>query len=145
MFIIEKPYASEFLVDTIVQNDWPVLDNSSIRDAAIEEGAFDIISSDQARDYYLTQEYPLIYSNSENAISWVLENLPESNLSSYIKLFKDKLAFREMLSEIYPDFYYQEIEFSELKKIKATDLKMPLVKALNMLRMIYSSHVRHTL
>ena len=127
MFIIEKPYASEFLVDTIVQNDWPVLDNSSIRDAAIEEGAFDIIPSGQARDYYLTQEYPLIYSNSENAISWVLENLPESNLSSYIKLFKDKLAFREMLSELYPDFYYQGIEFSELKKIKATDLKMPLV------------------
>ena len=122
MFIIEKPYASEFLVDTIVQNDWPVLDNSSIRDAAIEEGAFDIIPSDQARDYYLTQEYPLIYSNSENAISWVLENLPESNLSSYIKLFKDKLAFREMLSELYPDFYYQRIEFSELKKIKATSL-----------------------
>ena len=91
MIIIEKPYASEFLIDTIVQNDWGVLDNTAVEEADIEEGAFDLISSDIAKNYYLTQEYPLIYSNSENAITWVLKNLPDSNLSNYIKLFKDKI------------------------------------------------------
>ena len=82
MIIIEKPYASEFLIDTIVQNDWGVLDNTAVEEADIEEGAFDLISSDIAKNYYLTQEYPLIYSNSENAITWVLKNLPDSNLRS---------------------------------------------------------------
>ena len=86
MIIIEKPYASEFLIDTIVQNDWGVLDNTAVEEADIEEGAFDLISSDIAKNYYLTQEYPLIYSNSENAITWVLKNLPDSNLSNYIKI-----------------------------------------------------------
>ena len=40
MFIIEKPYASEFLVDTIIQNDLYVLDNKAVRESDIEEGAF---------------------------------------------------------------------------------------------------------
>lgn len=44
-----KPYASEFLIDTIVQNDWGVLDNTAVEEADIEEGAFDLISSDIAK------------------------------------------------------------------------------------------------
>ena len=127
MIIIEKPYASEFLIDTIVQNDWGVLDNTAVEEADIEEGAFDLISSDIAKNYYLTQEYPLIYSNSENAITWVLKNLPDSNLSNYIKLFKDKIAFREMLQEMFPDFYFKAVEFDELKKMTPDGIRFPVV------------------
>ena len=115
MIILEKPYVSEFLIDTIVQNDWAVLENQAVDNADIEDGAFDKIPSEVAKNYYLTQEYPLIYANSENAITWVLENLPDSNLSSYIKFFKDKIEFREMLKELYPDFYFKAIDFEELK------------------------------
>ena len=127
MIILEKPYVSEFLIDTIVQNDWPVLENQAVDDAAFEEGTFDMISSQDAKNYYLTQEYPLIYANSENAITWVLENLPESNLSNYIKLFKDKIEFREMLKELYPDFYFQAISFDELKNTSSDNVKFPVV------------------
>lgn len=127
MIILEKPYVSEFLVDTIVQNDWPVLANEAVNLAEIEEGAFDILPSDIAKNYYLTQEYPLIYANSENAITWVLDNLPESNLSKYIKLFKDKIAFREMLQELYPNFYFKAVEFEELKKLQPEEIKFPFV------------------
>ena len=127
MIILEKPYASEFLIDTIVQNDWPVLKNDAILEADIEEGAIDLIPSEVAKNYYLTQEYPLIYTNSENAISWVLENLPASNLSDYIRLFKDKIAFRELLKELYPDFYFESVEFSDLKNMPPDNVKFPVV------------------
>lgn len=127
MIIIEKPYASEFLIDTIAQNDWVVLENDAIKDAEIEEGAFDMIPPDVAKNYYLTQEYPLIYSNSENAISWVLQNLPESNLSNYIKFCKDKVVFREVLREIYPEFYFKSVELEELKNMSPDGLKFPVV------------------
>ncbi len=127
MIIIEKPYASEFLIDTIAQNDWPVLKNDAISEAGIEKGAFDLVPSEIAKNYYLTQEYPLIYANSENAISWVLENLPDSNLSNYIRLFKDKIAFRELLKELYPDFYFQSVEFAELKNLQTENIKFPVV------------------
>ena len=127
MFIIEKPYASEFLIDTIVQNDWFVLDNKAIRDANIEEGALNLISSDEAAEHYLKQEYPLIYANSENAISWVLNNLPQSNTSAYIKLFKDKIEFRNLLKELYPNFYFREISYDDLFNIKDNELRYPFV------------------
>ena len=127
MIIIEKPYASEFLIDTVAQNDWGVLENDAIKDAEIEEGAFEMIPQEVAENYYLTQEYPLIYSNSENAISWVLQNLPESNLSEYIKFCKDKVSFREALSEMYPNFYFKSVELEELKNMSADDVKFPVV------------------
>lgn len=127
MIIVEKPYASEFLIDSIVQNDWVVLDNKTIEEANIEQGALRIINSEDAKNYYLAQEYPLIYANSENAIDWVLENLPDSNLSGYIKLFKDKILFREKLKEIYPDFYFRSVEFEEIKKLSADEIKFPVV------------------
>ncbi len=127
MFIIEKPYASEFLVDAIVQNDWAVLDNESIQEANFEEGAFNLVDTNQAREHFLKQEYPLIYSNSENAINWVLENLPQSNLTSYIKFFKDKAKFRELLQEMYPDFYFQTVEYENLKKLNKKEIKFPVV------------------
>lgn len=127
MIIIEKPYVSEFLIDSIVQNDWTVLDNDALKIADIEEGALDIADTEEAKNYFANIRYPLIYSNSENSINWVIENLPESNTAKYIKLFKDKIKFREMLKDIYPDFYYREVEYSSLKKFALDELKFPLV------------------
>ena len=127
MFILEKPYVSELLIDTIVQNDWPVLDNQVIKNSEIEDGAFDRIPSDYAKNFYLKQEFPLIYSNSEFAQNWVLKNLPKSNLSDYIRLFKNKIAFREFLKPIYPNFYYKKISIEELKKMDASEIPYPII------------------
>ena len=127
MIIIEKPYASEFLIDSIVQNDWVVLENEALELASIEEGAFETIDTDTAKEYYNQVEYPIIYSNSENSINWVLENLPDSNLSRYIKLFKDKIEFRKMLKDVYPDFYFQEVNYDDLSKLLLEELKYPFV------------------
>lgn len=127
MFILEKPYLSEFLVDTIVQNDWPVLDNDSIEDANIEEGAFNLWSEKKALNYYLLQEFPLIYSNSENAISWIIDNLPKSNLTGYIKMFKDKILFRNLIKEIYPSFYYKAVKYEELDTLNPKEICYPIV------------------
>ena len=124
---MEKPYVSELLADTILQNDWAVLDNDAVEESGIEEGAFELWSSEKAANNYLMQEFPLIYSNSENAISWVLENLPKSNLSEYIRLFKDKISFREMTKELYPDFYYQTVDYEDLRDLNSSDIKFPVV------------------
>ena len=127
MFIIEKPYVSEYLVDTVLNHDWAVLDNETIEDCGIEEGAFNLWSSEKAANNYIKQEYPLIYSNSENAIEWILENLPKSNISNYIKLFKDKFAFREKLKKLYPNFYYEEISYEDINYVDKENFKFPLV------------------
>ncbi len=127
MIIIEKPYVSEFLIDSIVKNDWTVLENEALEIADIEEGAFETINTDAAKERYSQVKYPLIYSNSENSINWVLENLPESNLSRYIKLFKDKIEFRKMLKDVYPEFYFKEVNYDDLAQIPLEELKYPFV------------------
>ena len=127
MLILEKPFVSELLIDTIVQNDWPVLGNQTVEESEIEEGAFDIIPSEIAKNYYLAQEFPLIYSNSELAHTWVLKNLPDSNLSSYINVFKDKIEFRNLLKDMFPDFYYKGVNLEDLKNIKPEELHFPVV------------------
>ena len=127
MFIIEKPYVSEYLIDTIINHDWAVLENSTIEECGMEEDAFRLWSSEKATNNYLQQEYPLIYSNSENGISWVLENLPQSNLASYIKVFKDKYLFRETFKDMFPDFYYHTFEYLDINYVNKDEFKFPLV------------------
>ena len=143
MIILEKPYVSGLLIDSIVQNDWAVLENDTVDNADIEEGALEVIPSEVAKNYYSQVEHPLIYSNSENAIKWVLENLPDSNLSRYIKLFKDKIAFREMLKEFYPEFFFKEISLEDLKRIPLEELKYPFVIKPSMGFLSAGVHVVH--
>lgn len=67
MIILEKPYVSEFLLETIVENDWEVLDNEIVQNADLN-----LLSTEEVVNYFLNQEFPQIYANSENAITWVL-------------------------------------------------------------------------
>ena len=127
MIIIEKPYVSEFLVDSIVQNDWAVLENDTLDVANIEEGAFNIIDQESAKYHFSNVSYPQIYSNSENGIRWVQANLPESRLSKYLSLFKDKVEFRRTFADLYPEFSFKEVSFEEMKKLSLESLHFPLV------------------
>ena len=127
MFIIEKPYVSEYLIDTVINHDWIVLENSTLEESGIEDDAFRLWTSEKAANNYLMQEYPLIYSNSEYAVSWVLQNLPKSNTTLYIKTFKDKILFRETLKEMYPDFYFRSFEYLDINYVKADEFAYPLV------------------
>ena len=103
------------------------MENETISHCGIEEDAFRLWSTEKAVQTYLMQEYPLIYSNSETALDWVVTNLPKSNLTRYIKLFKDKIAFREELKEAYPNFYFKSIEYQDIDRVKKEDYKYPLV------------------
>ncbi len=127
MIIIEKPYVSELLIDTVVQNDWLVLDNEALEDSNIEEGAIRTVDEETARNYYENVSHPIVYSNSENAIKWFTANLPDSNFSKTLNLFKDKTLFRKTFDKLYTDFYYQEASFEDLAKIKLEDLVFPFV------------------
>ena len=141
MFIIEKPYVSEYMIDTIINHDWAVLDNDTIENCGMEEDAFRLWSTQKAANTYLLQEYPLIYSNSENALDWVTENLPKSNLTNYITLFKDKIAFREKIKELYPNFYYESIDYQDINYVKKEDYKYPLVLKPSVGFLSYGVHV----
>ena len=121
MIILNKPYVSDFLVETIKKNGFSVLDNE------IARNYFDIKDLTSSDEAVKLSSGELIYSNSENSIDWVLENLQNSDILRMIKISKDKVLFREALKKIYPDYYFKKVKLSKLKEIKPQELRFPFV------------------
>jgi hypothetical protein len=53
--------------------------------------------------------------------------LPETRFSKTLNLFKDKSLFRTVYQDLFPDFYFKEVGYEELSKIRLEDLVFPLV------------------
>jgi len=120
MFILEEPYVSDFCIDTLKKNFYPIL-----KTKIVEEENLNFISDEDFVSNY--QKTNKLYTNSENSIQRIEKLLKKTNLPSIIRLFKDKIKTRELLSKIYPDFFYQKVTHEELKNFNEETLKYPLV------------------
>jgi len=126
MFILERPYVSELLKKTLTELEKPVLEN----DVACDNLQNTSITLTKAKDFiraYNENRSQPVYSNSENSIDWIDNNLDSGELPRKIRLFKDKGAFRDLVKSMYPDFFYRTVKFEELDTIKAEELPIPCV------------------
>ena len=121
MFILEEPYVSDFLIETIKKNNYTVLDNN------IAEQYFPSEKLIKIKDIQNLPDDEIIYSNSENSVDWIVTNMPESDTARMINLSKDKIKFRQMLKTVYPDFYFKGVNFDDLYSIREEELNFPLV------------------
>jgi carbamoylphosphate synthase large subunit len=120
MFILDNPFVSPFLIQTIKENKYPVIDCTN------KQGV-DSLTSKQAIKHISSQTNPTIYSNSENAIDWINQNLSFSDLPDKINTFKDKYKFRQLIQPMYPEFYFQSININELESVKSNNIPMPFI------------------
>jgi hypothetical protein len=126
MLILDKPYVSKFLLETIKRNKFPVLEND-----------YSIIYKDEIGPNLLTDEAfiskfkesknPRLYSTSENSIGWVSQHLGGSDLPEKINLFKNKTKFRELTAPMYPDFYFKEVQVIGFDNISFEELPTPFI------------------
>jgi len=123
MFILDEPFASGILIDTLVKNKFPVLENDFVKNLGVD--GLHVLSDERFIDRF--RQKPLIYTSSENAISWINSNLMFSDLVERIDMFKNKGKFRDLLSGMYPDFYYREVKFSHIEKLKSSELQFPFI------------------
>lgn len=121
MIILEKPYVSDFLIETIKKNNYSVLDNEVSREFFSQEF---LISEEEAIEICKEE---LVYSNSENSLNWISDKLCGTDIDRMITLSKDKVAFRKAIKSIFPNYYFKEVLYSDLKKISLEKLKFPLV------------------
>ncbi len=126
MILIDKPYASPFLINTLIKNQWPVVDTPSAREV-IQSGEINWIDPEKACKQIIESPSSPLYSNSENALEWVEKNLKETGFYKFSNLFKDKYKFREILSQIYPDFQFLKVKLNELNTLKEETLPYPFV------------------
>lgn len=126
MLILDKPYISNLLEQTALKNNFPVLINEATKELHLSD-KLNYIEESAIIKQIKTEKNPLIYSNSENSINWITKNLGFTDLPKKINLFKDKVKFRELISKIYPNFYFKEIDVNELRTIDISTIKMPFI------------------
>ena len=110
MIILDNPYVSPLLEDTVAKKSYPVLNNEMARSLS-KFDMMNVLSDEAAVDLLKGEKNPQLYSNSENAINWISTHLNFSELPQKIELFKNKAEFRRLLKEIYPDFYFFRVRF----------------------------------
>ncbi|UAM98119.1 ATP-grasp domain-containing protein [Polaribacter litorisediminis] len=126
MYLIDKPYISDFLVTTIKENKYPIVATKEAKEL-VTDASLNWISEKDAVSYIKENLHKPIYSNSENALSWIENNFGESELSKQINIFKDKVAFREHVKTIFPDFKFQKIKLQDIQNITTEELSFPFV------------------
>jgi len=126
MILIDKPYISDFLIKTIKENNIQIISTSAAREL-ISDNSLNWISEEDAINNFKANANSLLLSNSENSISWIEKNLGFTNLPNQINVFKNKIKFRELLKDTYPNYFFKGIKFEELKQFKIDDIKFPFI------------------
>ncbi|MFK5926444.1 MAG: ATP-grasp domain-containing protein [Desulfuromusa sp.] len=126
MFLVDKPYVSDFFKQTVRDNDIPVVGTAAAKQLDLYDGTT-VISEASAIEMVRESENLPIYTTSENAIGWISEHLHFSDLPEKIELFKDKLKFRQLTRSIFPEFYFQGVSLSDLKNVQFEQLPLPFI------------------
>lgn len=126
MFLIDKPYASDFLIETIRKNKYKIVATEAARDL-VKDDTLAWISDEEAARFIREHPEAPLYSNSENALTWVADHLEESPFVKHAQLFKDKVKFREFIQASYPDFHFRTVKLEEIQNLRPEALSFPFV------------------
>jgi len=126
MFFIDKPYVSDFLKNTLHENNIPLVGTNFALSLNLSEGS-NLLSETEAIQLAHESDSLRLYSNSENAIGWVADNLSFTNIPTTIELFKNKLSFRELTKPLFPKFYFRGVKLEQLKSIIFEELPLPFI------------------
>lgn len=125
MIIIDDPYVSELLQETLINNNIPVLKNHFAE--KLDNKNFNFLDDNDAVERIKNGDIKRVYSNSENSINWVNNNLSFTNLPEKINLFKNKYEFRKLIKPLYPDFYFEKINVEEIESLEIKNIKLPII------------------
>lgn len=124
MILLDKPYVSKLLKDTIIKNNFPFADLSEDKSFNFKNKS---LSTKDAVSFIKKNNVFSIYTTSENTIGWINKNLDFTNLSEKINLFKNKVKFRNLVKKNYPDYFFTEIKFADLFNTDPSDFEFPLI------------------
>ncbi|RCW33238.1 ATP-grasp domain-containing protein [Marinilabilia salmonicolor] len=126
MIILDHPYVSQILEDTIAQNNYGVLNNIAAEELTSRKD-LQLLNDEAFTKAIRNQKVPLLYTNSENSIEWITQNLGFTRLPELILIFKNKARFRERIKSMYPDFFFKEVSFDQLDQLSSQALPFPFI------------------
>lgn len=126
MLLLDEPYLSDFLIDTIRAYKFKIIATPAAK-ALLPDDRLDWVEEGEAvHQIKNNPPYPL-YSISENGLDWVERHLPGSELVGQIRALKDKVKFREILQDIFPDFHFQQVSLEDIQRLEPEELSYPFV------------------
>ncbi len=126
MILIDKPYVSDFLIKTIKDNTFQIV-ATDVAKELIPDKNLNWISEQEAIDTYKNNPNLPIYTNSENTINWIEKNFSFSKLPNYIQVFKNKIKFRELIQDSFPNYFFKGIKYSDLDNLKLDEVVFPFI------------------
>ncbi len=126
MILLDQPYVSDYLLETIQKHDFEVI-KTTVAVALVGNRDINWISEFDAIQKLENNKSQKIYSNSENAIAWVDNNLKNTNLPGKINVFKDKVKFRKLIQHLYPDYYFKGIALNQLRNLDVAEIPFPFI------------------
>ena len=126
MILVDQPYLSNFLKKTSIKFEIPIVNTEAAREFGLS-AADNLLSERDAILRLRANTGTRIYTNSENAIGWIAENLAFTDLPEKIEIFKNKAKFRELMRPMHPDFYFREVALSELDNVVIDEIPLPFI------------------
>ncbi len=126
MFLVDKPYVSEFVKNTLKEHSLPVVGTTVAKSMELKQGTL-FLTEDEAVEQARRCKDPILYTTSENCIGWIAKHLSFTGIPAKIELFKNKLKFRVMTRSIFPEFYFRGIQFEVLETVCFDELPSPFI------------------
>jgi hypothetical protein len=126
MFLIDKPFVSDFLIQTIKDNNYKII-ATKVAKELVKDDSLAWIEEEEAIALLKNNPEISLYSNSENALAWIDQYYGESELSSQLQVLKNKVKFRELIKELFPDFYFKQISIEEIQRLSDDEIRFPFV------------------
>lgn len=126
MVILDKPYISAFLQNTLEELQTPVLERNGLS-GLLSNSRLNIMKESQFLNLAKTCRPLLLYCNSENSLDWINEKLADTGIPEKIRSAKDKVLFRKLISSLYPEFSFTEINYEQLDMFKSESIKKPFI------------------
>lgn len=126
MILLDYPYVSDFLKETVLKNNFPVISTPEAR-SIMEGREVNWISEQEAVEQIRQNPLIPLYTNSENSIAWIQQHLSHTSLSEKIETFKNKFRFRQLIQEAFPDYFFRSAQLSELRDMDISAFKFPFI------------------
>ncbi len=122
MVILERPFVSDLMVETLEKNNIPVLKNE-MSELRVSNGRV-LTDNEFCEEYKKTGK---LYTVSENALGWIYDHIQDKRFLDGISIVKDKSAFRKICRDIYPDFFFKELNINEMEQLDIDSIVFPCV------------------
>jgi len=126
MIILEKPYVSEFLQQTVVRLQVPVL-ATPFSESLEHAGKMNLVEDKSFFAALKTAQNPRLYSNSENSTELLNLHCPKLAVTGNVNFFKDKSKLRELFSKLNPDVWYRRFSLADLDDLDISAIRKPFV------------------